>query len=226
MAIDPENLKQRSVMIGKLIHDARLKANHTIEECAEATGVTADHFKAYEDGEQAISLPELEAVAFYLDVSIEHFWARETAALGTNHRVISNLEQLLPLRNRMIGAILRQARLEAGVSLEAMAARTEIDLARLEAFELGEEAVPVAELEALSGILQRSIREFQDQYGPVGIWNAQQRALQNFLLMPLELQLFIAKPINRPYLELAVRLSDMSVEKLRAVAEGLLEITY
>jgi len=226
MAIDPSNLKQRTVMIGTLIQDARRKANRAIEECADAAGMSSDQFKAYERGEQAISLPELEAVAFFLDIPIEHFWAREAAALGNNHRTISNLEQLLPLRHRMIGAIIRQARLEAGLDLEALAARTEIDSDRLEAFELGEEPVPVPELEAISGILGRSIREFQDQYGPVGVWNAQQRALQNFLAMPLELQLFIAKPVNRPYLELAVRLSDMSVEKLRAVAEGLLEITY
>ena len=226
MAIDPINLKQRTIMIGRLIQEARQKANRSIEDCAEATGVSADQFKAYELGEQAISLPELEAVAFYLDVPIERFWARETAGLGYNHRTVSNLEQLVPLRHRMIGAIIRQARLEAGLSLETLANDTEIDLVRLEAFELGEQPVPLAELEALSGILGRSIREFQDQYGPVGVWNAQQRAMQNFLALPLELQLFIAKPVNRPYLDLAVRLNDMSVEKLRAVAEGLLEITY
>lgn len=226
MAIDPSNLKQRALMIGTLIREARKKANCSIEECAEATGISVDQFKAYELGEQSISLPELETVAFYLDIPIEHFWARETAALGNHHRAISNLEQLLPLRHRMVGAMIRQARLEAGLSLEALATRTEIDHDRLEAFELGDEPLPLPELEALSGILGRSIREFQDQYGPIGVWNAQQRALQNFLSLPLELQLFIAKPVNRPYLELAVRLSDMSVEKLRAVAEGLLEITY
>jgi transcriptional regulator with XRE-family HTH domain len=226
MAINPSNLEQKSIMIGKLIHEARRKTNHKADECAKAIGVSTEQFKAYERGEKSISLPELEAVAFFLDVPIEHFWARETSALGDNYRVISNLEQLLPLRNRMIGAMLRQARLEAGLTLEALAMHAEIDATRLEAFELGEESVPVPELEALSGMLQRSIREFQDQYGPVGIWNAQQRALHNFLLLPLDLQLFIAKPVNRPYLDLAVRLSDMSVEKLRAVAEGLLEITY
>ena len=46
------------------------------------------------------------------------------------------------------------------------------------------------------------------------------------LEMPLDLQVFVSKPINRPYLELAIRLSEMSVDRLRAVAEGLLEITY
>jgi len=44
--------------------------------------------------------------------------------------------------------------------------------------------------------------------------------------MPVEMQVFVSKPINRPYLELAIRLSEMSVDRLRSVAEGLLEITY
>ena len=75
-------------------------------------------------------------------------------------------------------------------------------------------------------MLNRSIREFQDQKGPVGAWNAQQSAIRDFLALPQDIQTFITKPINRPYLDLAIRLSEMSVDKLRAVAEGLLEITY
>ena len=49
--------------------------------------------------------------------------------------------------------------------------------------------------------------------------------MTNFDGLSPELQDFISKPINRPYLEIAQRLGDMSVEKLRTVAEGLLEIT-
>jgi hypothetical protein len=49
--------------------------------------------------------------------------------------------------------------------------------------------------------------------------------MQHFAELSPELQDFISKPINRPYLEIAQRLGEMSVEKLRAVAEGLLEIT-
>jgi hypothetical protein len=41
-----------------------------------------------------------------------------------------------------------------------------------------------------------------------------------------ELQAFIAKPINRPYLELAVKLSQLDADRLRSVAEALLAITY
>jgi hypothetical protein len=69
------------------------------------------------------------------------------------------------------------------------------------------------------------MKEFQDNRGPIGTWIRQQRALQNFAELTPELQEFLSKPVNRPYLELAHRLSEMNVEKLRAVAEGLLEVT-
>jgi predicted NodU family carbamoyl transferase len=44
--------------------------------------------------------------------------------------------------------------------------------------------------------------------------------------LPEEIQQFISQPVNRPYMELAMKLSKLSADKLRAVAEGLLEITY
>jgi hypothetical protein len=43
--------------------------------------------------------------------------------------------------------------------------------------------------------------------------------------MPVEMQEFITKPINRPYIEVAMKLSSLSADELRAIAEGLLEIT-
>jgi hypothetical protein len=36
---------------------------------------------------------------------------------------------------------------------------------------------------------------------------------------------FILRPINRSYLELAMELSDMEVDKLRTIAESILDIT-
>ena len=90
---------------------------------------------------------------------------------------------------------------------------------------MGQQPVPVPELEILAEALNRSVREFQDKDGPVGRWMSQQQAIQAFLALSPELQQFVTKPINGPYLELAQRLSEMSVDRLRAVAEGLLEIT-
>jgi transcriptional regulator with XRE-family HTH domain len=125
----------------------------------------------------------------------------------------------------MIGAQIRQARFDAGISLENLAEKSGLDIDKLTMYELGEQPVPLPELESLANILNRPVKEFQDNRGPIGTWLKQQRALQNFAELSPELQDFLSKPINRPYLELAQRLSEMNVEKLRAVAEGLLEIT-
>jgi transcriptional regulator with XRE-family HTH domain len=226
MATHPPALTIRAKIIGTLIRDARQLKGRSLEDCAQVIGVPAGQFEAYELGDQMISLPELELAAYYLDVPLDHFWEKDPAVAPEYPKEFSNREQLMRLRNRMIGAQLRQARLEASLSVEELAEQAEIDSARLQAYEWGQAAAPLPELETLCGVLQHSVREFQDQHGPVGEWNARQQALQDFLALPLELQVFVSKPVNRPYLDLAVRLSDMTVEKLRAVAEGLLEITY
>ena len=36
---------------------------------------------------------------------------------------------------------------------------------------------------------------------------------------------FVTQPVNEPYLRLAMRMSQLSAERLRSIAEGLLEIT-
>ena len=226
MTTDTTGMTLRAKIVGTLIRDARLAADKPIKDCAQAINVSNETFEAYELGKKPISLPELEGVAYYLDVQLEHFWGTETLVSGNGHKKSVDMEKLIQLRHRMVGAMLRQARLEANLSLEEIAQRAELDPALLEAYELAKQPVPLPQLEALCGALNRSVREFQDKHGPVGIWNEQQRAFQDFLDMPLDLQIFVSKPINRPYIELAIRLSEMSVERLRSVAEGLLEITY
>jgi hypothetical protein len=95
----------------------------------------------------------------------------------------------------------------------------------LKSYELGERPVPLPELEALLRILDGQLEAFFDQGGPIGQWINQQKKIQQFTKLPVELQDFVCQPVNRPYLELAQKLSEMSTEKLRSVAENLLDIT-
>ena len=226
MTPDSAVTKIRAKIIGALIREARVQARKTIPECAEALGIPAQLIEQYELGEKAISLPELEALSYYLEVPLDRFWEKEAITHPADPKQRPNPASMIALRQRMVGALLKQARLESGLSQEDLAARTELPVEQLKAFELGLEQVPLPVLELLSSALNRSIREFQDQKGPVGVWNARQKAIQGFEALPMEIQTFVSKPINRPYLDLAVRLSEMSVDRLRAVAEGLLEITY
>lgn len=216
----------RAKILGALIRDVRLKAKKTVAECAEVLGVEPEAIEEIELGARLISLPELEILSYYLQTPLDHFWERETLHHPDPPKTPPDPGALIAIRQRMIGALIKQARLENGISREDLAQRLNLSPRQVEEFELGTQPIPVPVLESVSGILNRSIREFQDKKGPVGIWNTQQRALQDFQTLPVEMQTFISKPVNRPYLDLAIRLSEMSVDRLRAVAEGLLEITY
>ena len=58
----------RSKKLGVLIQSARNSSDYTLEECAEAIGVTSQELESFESGEVSPSLPEMEALAFYLQV--------------------------------------------------------------------------------------------------------------------------------------------------------------
>lgn len=214
----------RAKKLGVLIRDARIVAGRSVSDCAAAMGVGVEVYEAFEMGDQAPSLPELEFLAYTLDIPLEHFWGEETLSARLEKNRV-DVQKLALVRQRVIGVLLRKARLEAQKTLEDVAQAAGIPVEDLESFEYGELPVPLPVLEQLVGILDRDLREFQDRKGPVGVWFIQQRALQDFKELPPELQEFASRPINRPYLELAQRLSEMSVDKLRGIAEGLLEIT-
>ena len=221
----PSQITLRTKKLGVLIRDARLVARRSPEECAGAMGVTKSVFRAYEEGRRAPSLPELELLAFYLKLPIEHFWGKASLSGEEPANEPLDLTRLVELRQRMIGALLRQERTNANLSLKALAEETGISGARLKAYELGERSIPLPELEALISSLASRVENFFDQNGPIGQWMNDEKSMRQFLQLPRDLQAFVCQPVNRPYLDLARKLSIMSNEQLRSVAEGLLDIT-
>lgn len=215
----------RSKKLGVLIRDARLAARRKIKECADAIGVKSGVFRAYEEGRKSPSLPELETLVYYLDLPIDHFWSKEIKSNAPLPIETLDLPKLLAVRQRKIGALLRQERMNASISIRSLANETGISGARIKAYELGERPIPLPELEVLVSALSGRVETFFDRSGPIGKWMMNEEAIQNFLDLPEELRQFVSVPVNRPYLELAVKLSAMSRDKLRSVAEDLLDIT-
>jgi transcriptional regulator with XRE-family HTH domain len=215
----------RAKKLGILIRDARMASRRSIKDCANAINVTSGIFKAYEEGRKAPSLPELETLVYYLELPIDHFWSNESISDAPERISELDLPRLTGLRHRMIGALLRQERMDASLSMKAVSEQSGISTRRLKNYEMGERPIPLPELEVLLNILGGRIETFFDQGGPIGLWMTQQKAIQQFLDMPVELQNFVCQPINRPYLDLARKLSEMSTDKLRSVAEDLLDIT-
>ncbi len=218
--------KIRGKKLGVLIRDARLQSGLPLEDCAAGIGLTPAQLEAFESGAESPSLPQLEVLAYHLGVSLDHFWGDKSY---TDQRVEtvdpSVFTRLYALRTRIIGVILKKARLEMGVSRPDLAEDVGISVDSLESYENGEEAIPLPQLEKLAARLTLPVTHFMDKDGFVGKWVSQQRYLQQFQVLSPDLQAFVTQPVNEPYLEIARRLSEMSVEKLRDLAEGLLDIT-
>ncbi len=215
----------RTKKLGVLIRDARLAARRTVHECAEAIGVRKGVFREYEEGLRSPSLPELEILVYFLDLPIDHFWGSQSRSESVSRSEKLDLQKLLAIRQRKIGALLRQERMKSSISIRNLSHETGIASSRIKAFELGERAIPLPELEILVRTLGGRIESFFDRHGPVGQWMISEEAVQQFLEMPVEMRQFVALPVNRPYLQLAMKLSNMSRDKLRSVAEDLLDIT-
>jgi transcriptional regulator with XRE-family HTH domain len=171
-------------------------------------------------------LPELEALVFYLDLPLDHFWSREIKSTSVSPHKQIDLPRLMAVRQRKIGALLRQERMNASISIRNLASTTGIASSRIKAYELGERAIPLPELEVLISTLGGRVESLFDRSGPIGQWLLSEETVQHFLDMPTELREFVSMAVNRPYLELAMKLSSMSRDKLRSVAEDLLDITY
>src|SRR5512138_2153741 len=190
----------RTKKLGVLIRAARLAARRTPEECASAMGVTKSVFRAYEEGTRAPSLAEVELLAFHLKLPIEHFWGRASLSSEAPAAEPFDLPRLRELRQRMIGALLRQERERASLSLKALADETGISASRLKSYELGGRPIPLPELEAIASALSVRVESFFDQNGPIGQWAADERSMRQFLQLPKDLQVFVCQPVNRPYL--------------------------
>ena len=223
---NPPAINIRTKKLAVLIRDARQAVGKNRKECAEVLGITPKKYSSYELGTKSPSLPELEVLSYFLNVSIDHFQGNMVASENAYTADIRDrLPRVLTLRQRIIGARMRQTRQNANITISELSKRTKIPTGRLKRYETGQQPIPLPELRALASTLRHSVQEFEATKGPVGKWVQEQRMVQAFLELPPELQVFATQSANRPYLEIAQRLSDMPVEKLRSVAEGLLEIT-
>jgi len=215
----------RSKRLGVLLRAARERAGKSLKACAEAAGLSPRTLKAYEEGRKAPSLPELVALAYVLQVPLEYFRSGSLEELGPPSPNGQRAEAMQHFHER-IAARLAAAREARGWSLRDLSEQTGIPATRLRRYERGNQPIPFPDLELLIDALGLRWNDLlQEAPGPFGEWVHQQRRIRGFLQLPPEIQDFVAHPTHRPYLEVAMRLSRLSVDQLRAIAEGLLEIT-
>ncbi len=219
-----EAYRLRGKMVGVMLRDAREGASRTVEDCARLLRVTPEEIEAWEYGDQVPSLPQLELLAYYLGVPVSHFWGTDTLE-ASQGRHFDIQAEYMALRNRMVGALLRQAREEAGVTLEDLSQSSAVPVEQLEIYELGETAIPIHELTVLANALKKNVNYFLESSGHVGQWLAAREEWKHFAALPEDVRRFAANPLNIGFIEIAIMLSQMPTDKLRRVGESVLNIT-
>lgn len=218
-------LMLKTKMLGALLREARKTAGKSLKETAALLGIGTSTLTSYELGKKGISLPELEQLAFHFDVPLESFLsgrpARAQKSPGFKPEVI------ITFRQKMLGALLRKHRQEAELSMAELGRRTGISPGRISGFERGKRPIPVPELELLAEQLGHQMNEYIDTegQGPVADWFRDQRAYESFRAMPQDIRNFLFHEESQGVIRLAMRLREVSVEKLRDLARLLREIT-
>lgn len=222
-----QRLQIKNRIVGVLLRDAREVSGHSQAEAADLLSISLGDYQQFEKGDAAPTLPQLEVLAYFFNVPIDHFWGAETIAKQRSQDELrKQVPEMLLLRERIIAIQLKQLRENARMSLDDLSTRTGISVARLEAVEKAQQSLPLNELELVSQAINTNVSDLLNTHGTVGSWMRSQEEFEAFQALPDDLRSFLLKPINRPYLDLAMRLSDMNVDKLRTIAESILDITY
>ncbi|MGC9394072.1 MAG: helix-turn-helix domain-containing protein [Anaerolineae bacterium] len=220
-----EVIELRSRIIGALLHSVRDQARMSPQECAAVLGISPETLAAYEEGSKPISLPELELLTRFLDTPLSAIRTTETVADIQADKKLPDPKLYLMLRHRIVGARLRQLRSEASRTQQDLADMLECSLETIAAYEFGKRPISVAELEVVCRALNVPLAYFLDKDSDIGKWHLLQDQFELFMELPSDIRDFVLKPINESYLELAMKLAAMPAGALRAIAEGILEIT-
>ncbi len=219
-----ESYRIRAKMVGVLLRDARAGAARTVEDCARLLRVPVEQIERWEAGDDVPSLPQLELLAYYLDVPVSHFWSTQTLKVTREGREAIQPE-FISLRSRMIGALLRQAREERGLTQQQLAEQSGLTGEAVTRYELGYETPPLHQLSVMAGVVNRNIDYFLESSSQIGELLQLREMWRHFSELPEDVRAFAADPTNIGFIHIALMLSQMPADRLRQVGASILDIT-
>ncbi len=225
MSEDP-SYSSRGQQIGQHLNSSRENRRLRISEMAALLNISPSRYKAYENGSQTPSLPEMEVLAINLNIPITTLLSHEEQSPESNAMDPSQTLKFIQLRQRIIATRLKKVLEDAEIPRSDIATALHIKPKELSNYLAGKKPIPIPLLEVLCRIASIAVQSLFGTHGTVGERLSQAERVAGFKQLPADLQDFIAQPINRPYVDLANRLSNLPVDKLRAIAEGLLDITF
>ena len=221
-------LSIRNKIVGTLVRRARLQAGMTQSDCAEALGISTSAFARYERGERGISLPQLEVLAYVLDVPLHALCNEDSEPPGRSADAGAlPLDRILQLRTKIIGVQLRKARESVGLSVEDLALALDCPERVVTEYELGRREMSVAELELAARECGLTLDDLiKDDTRPVSEAEREHQVLARVAELSPEVREFVLNPTNDLYLRIGMKLNSLDADTLRRIAETILDITY
>lgn len=219
----------RRTLVAALLRKARIDAGKSLDDAGAQVGVTPRTLQNYEAARKNVSLPILEMLAAVYRVPVSYFWQDELPKQDSCPSPDSaklTAARLL-LRQKLLGAQLRQARVSANKSLQDAGEAVGANARRVQQYEEARREVPLCELEQLAELYGTPIQTFVTEERGEAIRAAQAGPRPSSIdHLSLDLRDFVTNPVNTLYLHAALRMSRLKVDDLRKLGESLLEITY
>jgi len=224
--ISAEEKRIRRKITGVLLRSARMRAGKSLDECAAALSCDSAFIVRAEEGRDGLTLPQLEGLAQILSVPLNCLLGEQEMPTSPPLTQSAYLQSRMLLRRKIIGVLLRQARIENGQTLEEIAAQLAYEPDDLARIELGQDPISLTDLQALAEMLGLSLDEFFAPSSAPPMPDQAESVPADLAHLSPELRAFVQQPINAAYLQIARNLSEMPADTLRQFASGLLEITY
>lgn len=209
--------------LGARLRYAREMRGYTLAQCAQRSGIALRRLRSYEADEADPSLPELEALAYVLNVSVQAL-AGESPLQFAQAAAAENLAQWKALRHQLIGARLKQARLARNESIKQAAQAAGLKPAQLSRFESGQ-PVPLPVLQQLAAHYGLRLTQLLDLgVGQIGEAQLQTWQCEQFAQLEPSLRAFVAQSGAAPFLEVARRLSMLPAASLGAFVHALAQL--
>lgn len=145
--------------IANRLKQIRVIKQRSLHDCAKLLGISKEEYLGFEDGQNFISLPELELLALFFEISPELLFEESNIDLDHYSILQDNKKPIFTnLRSKIITTQLASERLDLGISLEEVSKNTGISLDILEAYESNHASIPLDHLDLICSQLDLSIQ--------------------------------------------------------------------
>lgn len=194
-----ETMTRRKI-IGVLIRAAREQAGKSTKVSAAAIGRSRRALKKIEAGDEDIRMPELIALAHFLDVPIDYFFDEGITLTDVDDKR-SQLKQAED-QKRLVMRHLREARERAGLTQTQLAVRIDSSARIISMYERGKRHPSAAHLAQLAEVLDIPMRQLLPGEG--------EQVGDDWDSLPQEVRQFALDTRNLPYLRVARQLRGLS----------------